>query len=136
MDSTSQFGLLLPGSEGESGTAPHKGVLGEVSEAGSVSLSRRSKAQDAVVAGKFAFDAEATLDPVEGRVEGEEDEADLLEEIGPVVPTTEMLHLVEKDMFELLRRELFEQGWRKQNARVEERDDAGAVYISRDAELG
>jgi hypothetical protein len=104
-------------------------VLGEISQAGSVGLARRGEVQDAVVAGEFALDAEAALDPVEDGVEGEEDEADLLEEIGPVVPATEMLHLVEKDLFELLRRELFEQSWGKENAGVEEADDAGAVHI-------
>jgi len=89
----------------------------------------------AVVAGKLALDAETAFDPVEDGIQREEDEADLLNKVGPVVAAAEMLELVQENLLELLRGESLEQGKGEKDSGAVKADDAGAVDVLGDAEL-
>jgi hypothetical protein len=80
-------------------------VLGETGQAGGVGHASSSEAENAIVAGQLALSAETPLDPEQSGVEREEDESELLKQIGPVIETSQMFHLVQKYLFELLRRE-------------------------------
>jgi hypothetical protein len=70
-------------------------VFRQVSEAQGVGLATATGAQNAVVAGQFALRAKAAFDPEEHRVDGEQNQADFLQEVGPVVGAAQVLHLVD-----------------------------------------
>jgi hypothetical protein len=73
-------------------------VFGQGGEAGGVGAGCAGGAEDLLVAGEFALDAEAALQPEERGVEGEEDEGELLEEVEPVVGAAEVGGFVEDDL--------------------------------------
>ena len=122
--------------KGEREGAAVQATFGQVGEANGVGARGSGTAEDAVVAGKFAFEAETALDPDEDRVEGKEDEAELLEEVEPVVTAAEMLDLVQDDLVELRAGELFEDACWDEDARGKEADYAWPVDFSRGTECG
>jgi len=75
------------------------------------------------------------LQPRESGIQGEDDEAKLLDEVGPVVAAAEMFGFVENDLPEFGGRETGEQPLRNEDARGEKADDAGAVECLRRANV-
>jgi hypothetical protein len=100
MNAMDEFGTTVPCTEGESFGATFEPAFCEAGEAGGVGAGCISNADDAFIAGHFALAAETMFDPRESRVEREEDEAELLKEIGPVVATVKVLGFVEDDLLE------------------------------------
>ncbi len=79
--------------------------------------------------------AELAVDPPERGIHREENEAKLLEEIGPVVEATQVFGLVEHDLIQLCGSEAREQPIGNEDARGKEADDTGAIQIVRGADL-
>ena len=133
-DPAGELGLAAPGTEREAEVAAQDAVLCDAREASGVGLPRSGGGEDAVVAGQFTFEAEPPFYPEEHRVEREEHERELLQQVCPVVGTGEMFRLVQQNLVELGGGEGLEQAGRKQDARLPEAQDAGAVDIGRGAE--
>jgi hypothetical protein len=73
VDAVGEVGLAVQEAEDEGAGAMEEAAFGEVGEAGGVGFGGSGGAEDAVVAGQFAFLAEAFFEPDHGGVEGEED---------------------------------------------------------------
>lgn len=135
MDAAGELGLPLPCPESKRYAAAKQGVLGKTGEAGGIGFSGRGGVQHTIVARELPLDAQAALDPVEHGIKREENQADLLDEIRPVIAAAKMLHLMEHDLLELLFGESLEQLGGKKNPGMEESGDAGPVDLNRGAEL-
>ena len=126
-----EFGAAVPCSEGEcfstAGKIAFKTALGKTGEAGGVGPRCVRDADDAFIAGHFALAAETMLDPGQGGAEWEDDKAELLKEVGPVVAAAEVLGFVEDNLLELTGCEARKKPFRDEDARQEEADDTGAV---------
>jgi hypothetical protein len=141
VDADSQLRAALPGSEGERGARNHSlavevSFLGESGQACGIGTGGLGAADDRVVAGHLALGAKATLEPPEGRIQGEGDEAKLLQEVGPVVEAAQVLCLVKHDLLELSRGKAGEQPGGEQDSRAEETNDTGAIEMVGEADLG
>ena len=126
LHASDEFRAALPCSKNEGEATAHEGELCEVGEAKGVGFAAGAGAEDAVVAGQFAFGAEAVFHPEERGVEREQDEGQFLKQVGPVVAAMEVLHFMDDDLAQLGWGEAGEDGGRNKNAGAEEAENAGA----------
>jgi hypothetical protein len=110
-------------------------MLSKPGEANGVGFATKTGAQHAVVAGQFTLRAEAVIYPEENGIQWEKRQADLLQQIGPIVTAAEVLHLVQDYLLQLERREFFQERRWNEDTRAEETKHAGPLYFSRGAEL-
>ena len=80
-----------------------QGKLRQPREAKRVGLAAGAGLHHAIVAGQFALGAQPPLHPQQHRVQGEKHQADLLQEVGPVVAAAQVLHLVQDHLLQFLR---------------------------------
>jgi hypothetical protein len=140
MDPRSQIAPALPGPKRKRFAQPQslavlKSALGKSGEASGVCSRGFRPADYAVVTRYLALGAEAALEPPERWIEREGGQAELLQQVCPVVPATKMLRLVQHNLLKLSRGEPAQQPGGNQDARAEEADDAGAVEIAGHADL-
>jgi hypothetical protein len=127
MDARGQLGTVLPGTERKCGVAAFETAFGEAGEASSVGARSLCAADDSVVASHFALGAETALEPPERRVERENDQAKLLQQVGPVIHAAKMLRLMQHDLLKFGRGEPIEEPIGNQDAWAEKADHAWAV---------
>ena len=90
---------------------------------------------DAVVAGHLALAAKAALNPGQAGVQGEENQADFLQQIRPVVTAAQVLGFMQHDLVELPGSEAGEEPVWNENARGKEADDTGTFKLGGGADL-
>ena len=127
MYAKNELGAAMPCTERQGISAAFEAAFGKAGETGSVRAGSVGDADDALIASHFALAAQTMLKPCQSRIEREDDEAELLEEVGPVVAAAEMFGFVEDDLPELGRREARKQPVRNEDARREKANDAGSI---------
>ena len=110
-------------------------TLGDPGEAGSIGFASSGEANDTVIAGQLAVQRELAIQPENGRAQGEEHQAELPEEVDPIIAATEVFALVQQNLPEFGGAEHGEEAAWKQDARTEEAGHAGSVEVIAGAEL-
>ena len=100
MNAVNELGAAVPGTEGEGFSTALETTFSKAGKAGGVGAGSVGDADDSFVTGHLALAAKTMLDPGESGVQREENEAEFLEEVGPVVVAAKVLGFVEDDLLE------------------------------------
>ena len=114
---------------------PLQPVACERRQARRIRLRRARRTQYPLIASQFALKAEPPLHPGKRRVQREQDQRELLEQIQPVVVAREMSSLVQHHMLQFRRRELRKQPLRNHNLRREKANHCRPIDLIRDTDL-
>ena len=134
MNAVNELGAAVPGAKGEGFSTALETTLGKAGEASGIGAWSVGDAYDTFITGHLALAAETMLDPGESGVQREDDKAEFLEEVGPVVVAAEVLGFVEDDLLEFAGCDTGEEPLGNEDARREKADDAGAVEHARGAD--
>ena len=110
-------------------------MLGQPGQANCIGLPSKAGAQDAVVAGELTLRTEPPFYTEQHGIQREERQANLLQQIRPIVATAEMFHLVQDYLLQLQRREFLKERGRDEDAGAEEAEYAGPFDFNRGAKL-
>jgi len=134
MNAVNELGAAVPSTEGEGFSTALETTLGKAGEASGIGAWSVGDAYDAFITGHFALAAEAMLDPGESGVQREDDKAEFLEKVGPVIVAAEVLGFVEDDLLEFAGCDTGQEPLGNEDARREKADDAGAIEHARGAD--
>ena len=77
------------------------GMFRQIGQTGCISFGSLSESEDALVAGQLALDAKTAFDPPQHRIQRKQHKAQLLQQIDPIVSTTQMFHLMQNNLLQL-----------------------------------
>src|ERR1700733_3874390 len=119
-----QLRPTLPCSQRKRFSPPLDAPLGKASQAGRIGTRRLRDADDGLIARHLPLQAELALHPEQYRVQRKDDQAEFLQQVGPIISAAQMLRFVQHDLLQLTLREPVEEPCGNKDARRQKTDDA------------